>query len=445
MRLLLPVHHFPPHYSAGAEHYTLRLAHAMQARGHEVAVVAIEEIDAGAVDRVESQYDSYQEVPVWRLHFNLVDARERLRWNFDNPLLENWFANHLANHRPDLVHFQAGYLMGVAPLRAVHRAGVPIVLTLHDYWYLCPRHTLLRSDGTVCAEIPADAAGCALCLARANAAMSLTGRMALRTGSDLLMRVHERASLGEGRIIQDERRRALAEALTWPAAVHAPTHFMASRFAGRVPPDRLHVIPGGIEPAPTLPAPRTSHGPLHIGYTGQLAEHKGVHHLVQAVNQLPPTARPVELHIHGFGTPQAEETLRNMAAGHPNIHFHGRYTHADRWQILAKLDLCAVPSIWYENVGFVTLEALAAGVPVLVSKTGGVYEAVEEGVQGLYVQPGSAASLCTQVARVANDPALLDRLRAGARNTPVRTVTQEMDEIEQLYERVLVSENRLPA
>ena len=49
--------------------------------------------------------------------------------------------------KPDLVHFQGGYLLGVAPILAARASGVPSVLTLHDYWFLC-RATHYCGDNT---------------------------------------------------------------------------------------------------------------------------------------------------------------------------------------------------------------------------------------------------------------------------------------------------------
>jgi len=448
MRLLLPVHHFLPRYSAGVELYALRLAHAMQARGHDVQVVAIERIDEGQPGQIESGLDGYQGVPVWRLRYNLLNAPERPRWNFDNPLLEAWFRDHLDKRRPTLVHFHSGYLMGAGPLRAVRQAGVPMVLTMHDYWFLCPRHTLLRSDGSLCTEIPADPGVCARCVARGDAVMSVTGRLAgltARMGMGRLLRLYEKTDLAQGRALQLQRRRTLAEALRWPAAVHVLSRFMAERASALVPAGRLHCIPCGVDPAPAdlaRPAQEAT-GPLRFGYTGQLAEHKGVHLLVQAFRSLPPLGRPVELHIHGSGLPGVESALRRLAAGDRRIHFHGRYDFADRWRILAGIDVSVIPSVWYESLGIVTLEAIAAGVPVIVAKTGGLHEAVTEGVQGLFVQPGSVDSLRDQMRRIAEDPTLLEHLRQGVRSNPPRRAAEEMADLAALYERVLAGRERL--
>ena len=163
MKLVLPVHHFPPRYSAGAELYSLRLAQQLRAHGHTPEVVCVESVRWDGRNRVTATHDQYEGVPVWRLAVEASPEGWPVR-SFDNPELGDWFASYLRQARPDLAHFQAGYLLGAAPLRAAAAAGVPTLLTLHDFWFLCPRITLLRGDGALCAEPPTDPGACAWCM-----------------------------------------------------------------------------------------------------------------------------------------------------------------------------------------------------------------------------------------------------------------------------------------
>ena len=179
MKIVLPVHHFPPRYSAGAELYTFRLARWLQSHGHRVEVVCVEAIDQGAPDELHATADRYEGIPVWRLAFNLGSEENSARVHYDNPLPGEWFADYLQRARPDLVHFQAGYLIGVASMEATAAAGIPMALTLHDYWYLCPRISLQRGDGSLCETIPDDPAGCAWCMLLEKRRFRLADRMSV--------------------------------------------------------------------------------------------------------------------------------------------------------------------------------------------------------------------------------------------------------------------------
>ena len=69
---------------------------------------------------------------------------------YDHPPTEAWFEQHLRASRPDVMHVQSGYLLGAPALAAARRTGTPVVLTLHDYWFACPRVTLLHPSGEIC-------------------------------------------------------------------------------------------------------------------------------------------------------------------------------------------------------------------------------------------------------------------------------------------------------
>jgi glycosyltransferase involved in cell wall biosynthesis len=430
VKLVLPVHHFPPRYSAGAELYTFRLARWLQARGHQVEVVCVEAIDQGRPGELRAEQDTYAGIPVWRLAFNLIDAAERRRWDFDNPLIGEWFAGYLRRAAPDIVHFQAGYLIGVAPLEAAHAAGIPTVLTLHDYWYLCPRITLLRGNGALCESIPDDPAGCAWCARlerrRYRALDQISGGLA---GT-----VARAAVLGAERDVMAERRARLLPALALPDAAIAPSQFLAERFAPFVPADRMHISRYGLDLAPFQQRrARAQAEALRVGFIGQIAPHKGVHLLAAAFRALRWRERPIELHIYGGleAQPRYVAELRERTKDDPRIHLHGRFENGDVAAILNDLDVVVVPSVWYENSPLAIMEAQAAGTPVITSALGGMAELVRDEVDGLHFRPADAADLARQLQRLLDEPDLLPRLRAGV--TPPRSIDDEMVQILAIY------------
>lgn len=442
MKIVLPVHHFPPDYASGAELYTFNLARQLIQRGHEVEVVCIRTIEQGQPDRLDVTHDLYEGVPVWRLGFDLLRAPQRWVWTYNNNLLGEWFDQYLQRNRPDLAHFQAGYLLGVAPLVAAHQHKVPSVMTLHDYWFLCPRHTLQRSNGQLCNPIPTDPVGCAWCrFAEAPKYQRLD-----RYSGGLVGRAFRTFGLAEQRALYADRRKQLANAIGLPNVLIAPSRFLADRVrpmvAGPDRVDRLCVSRYGLDLSrfENLP-PRNPNSGLKIGFIGQITPHKGVHLLVQAFRQLRPgdggrRDAHIELHIYGGleAQPGYVAQLRQMAGDDKRIYFHGRCDNNRVPQVLAGFDVSVVPSTWYENCPLAILEALAASTPVVTSKLGGMAELVHDEVDGLHFLAGNAEDLARQLQRLLDEPYLLTRLQAGAAASPTpRSAEDEMKTLLAIY------------
>jgi glycosyltransferase involved in cell wall biosynthesis len=117
----------------------------------------------------------------------------------------------------------------------------------------------------------------------------------------------------------------------------------------------------------------------------------------------------------------------------------GVYERTDVSHVLRGLDVVAVPSVWYENSPNTILEAFAHRTPVLVSDLGGMAELVEDGVNGLRFAPGSAPSLAARLRQLMDDPDLLPRLRQGIK--PVKSVAEEMAELQEIYRSVVARAN----
>lgn len=431
MKILLAVHHFLPRYTAGAELYTFRLARWLIANGHTAEVVCVEELDAARPASLTARREDYGGVPVYRLSLGMAGAP--YSWGYDHPLINAWLQSHLVQSRPDLVHLHGGYLLGAGVIDEAHRAGIPAVVTLHDYWFLCPRFTLLRGDGSTCAKVPDDPAACGWCLKLSQRRYRIPERLSRgAVGQSWITLVG-----GSGREAQAERRERLRQSLGLADLVFAPSRFLAAHFAQSVGEDRLRVQRLGIGPAqPRELAPPGANAALRLGYIGQIAPHKGVDLLVRALALLPQEGRPVRLAIHGdlAHNPRYTRSLRHLAAADRRVTLAGRFENSAVDSVLETLDALVVPSIWYENSPLAILEAQSAGRPVLASAMGGMAELVRHEVDGLHFRPGDAADLARQIQRLREDPQLLTRLAAGIRPPP--SVDDEMRALLAAYQQL---------
>lgn len=445
MYIVVAVHHFPPRYVAGAELYTYRLARRLFQAGHRVEVVCVDSITEGTPEpRCVSE--EYEGIPVHRLFFNLALSPDPARWEFWNPSLGVWFQQFLNERQPDLVHFQAGYLLTGSVLEVARAEGIPTVLTLHDYWFLCSRIHLQRPDGSLC-QVPDDPAECVWCQLTEKRRYRLPNRATRGVAGRLAKGVLSRPPLNRwsgwaARVeVIRERREKLGRALRLVDVLIAPSQFLERMFIqrGGLPPDRIRYLRYGLDISigqRATSGKRKEQNGLRVGYLGQIAPHKGVHVLIEAFRSLDVSDGACELRIYGdMGRfPRYGERLQRLAQGDPHIRFEGAVENRRVPEVLAGLDVLVVPSIWYENAPLTILEAHAAGVPVLASDLGGMAEMVRHRVDGLLFRVGDPQDLATRLRELMKSPDLLPRLRAGI--PPVWTLEQELGKLMEIYREV---------
>jgi glycosyltransferase involved in cell wall biosynthesis len=427
MKIVIAVHHFPPRYVSGAELRAYRTAAWLRDHGHVVHVVCVAAIGAGDGHGLTFEDQPYDDLPVRRLSFNLHAAPDPFRWTYDNAWIGEHLRGYLAELAPDLLHLVSGYLMSGSTLRAAMDLGIPTVVTLTDFWFLCPRITLLRSNGQLCAP-PFDAITCARCLGEEKRRYHIPGQIA-----PALMDAFWRTQ--QGRAAQARARMVfLRETLDRVDAHISPSRFLRQFFieAG-VAPERIVFSRQGRDFPNLTPAllEKSPAAHLRIGTTGQIAPLKGVHTLFEAVRQLPGAALEVKAYGDARPFPNYTARLREMARQDPRLSLAGMYGQTEVSQLLQGLDVVVVPSVWYENSPNTILEAFAHRTPVIVADLGGMAELVQDGVNGFRFIPGDASSLAARLQQLVDDPGLLARLREGI--GPVKSVDEEMVELQEIY------------
>ncbi len=441
MNILFAVHHFPPRYSGGAELRAYRTAAALQPRGHFVRVVCVEHIDLNTAPRDGSLHDEtargltctvdhYDGIETYRLSFNLAEADDPFKWGYDNPQIEAFFREWLPLWNPDVFHLIGGYLISASALRAARSHHIPRVVTLTDFWWLCPRIQLLRSDGSL-STLPIQAVRCARCLGEEKRRYRWLGKIA-----PSFMNLYWELRKEKVRSIA-ERTNLLRQELNQVDRIICPSRFLLEthRAAG-IAADKLVYSRQGRDFAKLDPAAltKTPANHLRIGYIGQIAEIKGVHVLLEAVQKI--AQDNLQVVVYGNLTPFPRYTARLQASERQDkrIRLAGMYERHEVSRVFREIDVLVVPSLWYENSPNVILEAFAHRTPVLVSNLGGMAELVEDGKNGLLFAVGNANDLARQIHRLLNEPGLLAALQNGIQ--PVKTTAQEMDELEALYQSV---------
>jgi glycosyltransferase involved in cell wall biosynthesis len=442
VHIMIAVHGFPPTFAAGAELRAYRMARWFLGLGHKVRVICVEAIDhLGEFTFVDDELD---DIPVRRLFFSFEKVPSELRWRFNNPWIGDQVEKYLLESKTQVMHLISGYLMSTSALKAAQRMNIPTVVTLTDFWFLCPRVTLWRTNGSLC-EGPEGTLKCVRCLREESRRYRLPAQVAPKFVDSVWRWLAKHPTVGHYLGLPDEldaveeRQLVLREALDSVDVVICPSCFLQEVFIqSGVNPSRLVFARQGVDSSgEDVPQRRDDDGKLRIGYMGQLAKHKGVDVLFQAFQQVKGGDLSPELYVYGDlkQSPKYVSRLNRLRAGNERIILAGRYERHMVWQVLAELDVVIVPSLWYENSPNTILEALAAQVPVVASNLGGMAELVKHQVNGLLFTVGDADDLASQLQRLVDDVELLPRLRAGI--GPVKSIEQEMQELVQIYQRVL--------
>jgi glycosyltransferase involved in cell wall biosynthesis len=433
MKILIAVHHFPPRYWGGGERQAYRTALALQRRGHTVKVVCVDYADRGPSDGVMWKDDEYNGISMHRLSFNQKFVPDPITWEYDNAWIGSHLQDLIDDFQPDLLHCLGGYLISGSPILVAKERHVPVVVTLLDFWYICRRITMSRSDGKL-STLPINPITCARCLGEEKRRY----RWLTRIAPDVA-KFYWHKQTTQARNIQ-ARKDFLFQALNQADAIISPSQFLRSLYiqAGVNP---AHIIFSrfGLDPA-IIPSKKTSelvlHDQLRITYLGQIIEAKGVHILLQAVRQLATLPLLVKIYGNAGCSPQYTAQLRRIIANDNRICMAGSYQEQQELsQILDATDVVVVPSTWFENSPTVILEAFTYSVPVITSNLGGMAELVQDGKTGLLFKPGDPDDLARCIRRLVEEPGLIATLRTGIK--PVRSLDEEMDQLEMIYRQIL--------
>ena len=419
MKLLFVTSAYPPESRGGTELHVRDMARELVEKGHDVKVF-VREGDAEA-EEYALRRERDGGVEVLRLN-NMFREASGFQWIWQNDAIDAVFADVLDDFVPDLVHVHHLTCLSTGILDVAKDRGYPLVMTLHDFWMVCPRGQRIDRDLALCETI--DRVTCARCL------------------HALWPHFNELEPPGPGVVPP-----ALVQ---WDASVMrrlgrcdlllTPSEFHRDRMLEfPLPADRVEALPHGLR-HDVLAATKSTGVPVRkIGFVGTVIPTKGVHVLVEAFGTL--KGEDLELHIHGnapnfHGDESYMETLKNSAAGDGRVRFHGAYDASQLPMILRDLDVLVVPSLWWESFCLTIREGLLAGCVVVASDLGAMHEALAETGDGLLFPPGDVGALGAMLQRLLDDAAFADRFRN--RGGGVKTMRRNADDLLDTYRGVLV-------
>ncbi|MGI3163936.1 glycosyltransferase [Pseudooceanicola sp. 200-1SW] len=333
---------FAPHTYGGATIVAEEVArHLARDHGWQVSAVS-------AVSRADLPPYALRKVqagPVPNYLINLPPGRGYAA-QYTNPQVTEVVSRLLDSLAPDLLHLHCLQEMGSGLIHAGREAGVPVVVSVHDFWWLCERQFMVRPDGRYCGQAPVRIEGCRGCVLDHDRARSRARHLA----------------------------RALAEAdlVTYPSAF-ARDLSRASGLTGA--PDAIWQ--NGV----TLPGPgfaaaqarRRARDPrLTFAFCGGPSQLKGwplIRDALAGLGREDFRLMLVDGALEGsWWDGVALDALPGACQVVP------RYDQAGMDAFWAEVDVLLFPSQWKETFGLTLREALARGVRVIQTDSGGTVE-----------------------------------------------------------------------
>jgi glycosyltransferase involved in cell wall biosynthesis len=178
---------------------------------------------------------------------------------------------------------------------------------------------------------------------------------------------------------------------------------------------KIDLIANGVDLTAFHPAPIADGGPLQVICVARLIERKGQAHLIEALRRLVAEGHDLCLELVGEGDARAayEDLARRLGVAE-RVTFAGYVPRERIAAHYAGAHVFVLPS-YNEGMSVATLEAMAAGLPVVVTRTGGAAELVAEGVNGWIFAWGDVDALTDHLRRLAANRDLARRMGAASR------------------------------
>jgi glycosyltransferase involved in cell wall biosynthesis len=353
MKFIQVIHQFLPDYVGGIELFVKNVSTSLVNAGHDVLIFSGDGDVVSDIHRKEEIIDDLKLVKVLNKIGTSPKGRNFLR-TFKNPLVLKEFDKVIKTFRPDLIHVHHTVYLSGDIITSAKKKGIPVIATMHDFWFLCHKLHLIDWRGNQC-EGPHGGLKCAMCFG-----MDRQNSVFLKNPLVYVIPLIYR-TLYQRRLLE------LTDLLLVPSK-------LAIEILGR----HLHSgakimhLPYFIPYHPSAldqnrPTPR-----IRFGYMGSIKPHKGLHILIDAFNEL--VDENVSLEIHGPITTDdtyGAELMKRRR--HRNVSFKGPYNN--------------------RNIG-------------------GLVELIEDGKNGFLFEHGNPASLLTVIRSILAHPTSLSNLNS---------------------------------
>lgn len=227
------------------------------------------------------------------------------------------------------------------------------------------------------------------------------------------------------------------------SALTAPSGHLAGEIAGELslPKNQIHVIPNALDVtifspynSETIKTNKGANAEITILHVGRLERVKGIEVLAHAIPGISRSVPNTRFIFIGDDRPDEHgESWRKRLEAYfreqnllNRVIFLGGIGQKELLDWYQRADIAVVPTLNYESFSYTCAQAMAAGLPVVASRIGGIPETVEDGVSGLLLEPGNVQDLRGAVIKLAQDPALRRQMGQAGRQRAAKYFSAEI-------------------
>lgn len=385
-RILIVSHLFYPYFIGGSEVVAYEQAKILKNLGFDIKIFA------GRINNKGKRYIASKERNKFEImRFNLHDKDFDFNFfDFDKKKLLEIFHEALFKFAPDIVHFHNIYALSIKMIEECCKIHIPTVMTLHDYWGICPSNLLINDEGSLCYKKEIECIDCQ---------------------GDLRDNDSNSVSL-------TKRNQILMQYLNMVDLFISPSRYLLNRFIDcGIPRDKTTIINYGIDLSRFKKIKKVRSEKVRFGYIGQIVGHKGIENLLRSVSLLSEEEKErMSLILVGSGEKTFVEYAKNLTKelGLSGIAaFYGKVDNNKVPELYRNIDILIVPSIWPENSPVTIMESFATGTPVLGSCIGGIPELIKDGENGFLHNFDDPISLSENIRKIIINPELIRQLQVA--------------------------------
>lgn len=345
MKILVLNVYFAPTSFGGATIVAEEVIHQLQ-QEHKCEVLVVTTINDASI--VPYAIRRYRAKNINIIGINITNQPGTYQ-EIDNPQVTETITQVIDLFQPDLVHAHSLQTMGSGYFDHLNNKNIPLVVTLHDCWWICPRQFMIAADGRYCFQNKINPVQCGYCT---NDYKNLVKRnKALRTQLNK------------------------ADLLLFPSKFHYQLH-ITNEFS----PDKCLINKNGIRlPRADYKKSTRNNDKVIFGFVGGPGEIKGSDLIIKAFQKVASTN--YELRIVNAAKNVGKNWEDKQYWDIPGeLRFIPPYSQDTMDNFFADIDVLLFPSQWKESFGLSVREAIARNVWVIATDAGGVIEDLVDGV-----------------------------------------------------------------